>query len=124
MIGQHLIIDIKECKNKLALDSIEKCIEIFDNVCTKYKLSVLNRAHHKFHPQGVSLIYLLSESHISMHSWPEMNLVSLDCYTCSDNITPKIHEQLANDLLEAFQGKKHRFVILDRGYKLNNDTSI
>jgi len=115
MIGQHLILDIKNCKNPI-LNDLEKCKQVFDDVCMKYKLNILNKSHHLFQPQGISLLYLLSESHISMHSWPELKMVSLDCYTCSESINNQIHENMCDDLLNAFGGEKHRFVIIDRGF--------
>lgn len=36
----------------------------------------------KFEPQGVTLLYLLSESHVSIHTWPESNACALDFYHC------------------------------------------
>jgi S-adenosylmethionine decarboxylase len=115
MIGQHLILDIKNCKNKI-LDDVNKCIEVFDMICNKYSFSVLNKVNHKFTPQGVSLLYLLSESHLSLHSWPEHNFLTLDCYTCSAHVTSETHERMTEDLLQAFDGEKHRFVIVERGF--------
>ena len=114
--GQHLILDIKNCKKNI-LNDLEKCKTLFDEICQKYKLTVLNKSHQLFQPQGISILFLLSESHISMHSWPEVNMVSIDCYTCSDNITYQIHESMCNYLLKAFDGEKHRFVIIDRGFE-------
>ena len=43
----------------------------------------------KFDPQGVTVLCLLSESHISIHTWPEEGKASVDVYTCGD-CNPKI----------------------------------
>ena len=115
MIGQHLILDIKNCKNPV-LDDIDKCTEIFDFICNKYSLTVLHRAKHKFYPQGVSLLYLLGESHLGLHTWPEYNFLTLDCYTCSEKITRETNQQMTEDFLEKFNGEKHRYVIIERGF--------
>ena len=43
----------------------------------------------KFEPQGVTVLCLLSESHISIHTWPEEGKAAVDVYTCGD-CNPKI----------------------------------
>lgn len=47
-------------------------------------------AFHKFAPQGVSGVVIISESHLTIHSFPEHGYASIDVYTCGDldpNIT-------------------------------------
>jgi len=44
---------------------------------------------HKFSPQGVTAIALLSESHISIHTWPETGVAVCDIFTCGDHTTPE-----------------------------------
>ncbi len=41
--------------------------------------------HKKFDPQGVTIIYLLSESHFSIHTWPETRSCAIDFYHCGKN---------------------------------------
>lgn len=38
-----------------------------------------------FHPQGVTVLALLSESHMSIHTWPEKGEAAVDVYTCGDS---------------------------------------
>jgi S-adenosylmethionine decarboxylase len=117
MKGQHLIVDMKECQNINLLNNVEECMKLFDSLCIKYNFNVLNRSSHVFQPQGISVLYLLAESHISCHTWPEKKFFSLDCYTCSDNITFEIHKELYEDLLLAYGGKEDRFIIMDRSFE-------
>jgi S-adenosylmethionine decarboxylase len=44
---------------------------------------------HKFLPQGLTGVVLLAESHISIHTWPELNYVAIDIFTCGDKAAPK-----------------------------------
>lgn len=44
--------------------------------------TVLDVLRHKFDPQGVSLVLLLAESHLSVHTWPEAGECYVDVFTC------------------------------------------
>lgn len=52
------------------------------------KANILKTALYKFDPQGVTGVILLSESHISIHTWPETGYASIDAYTCGDHTDP------------------------------------
>ena len=44
--------------------------------------TVLADRFHQFEPHGVTGIVLLAESHVSIHTWPEEGLATLDVFTC------------------------------------------
>ncbi|MEM0963535.1 MAG: adenosylmethionine decarboxylase, partial [Bacteroidota bacterium] len=50
--------------------------------CRAAGATVLGAQFHQFQPEGVTGIVLLSESHASVHTWPEAGLVTLDVFTC------------------------------------------
>jgi S-adenosylmethionine decarboxylase len=58
--------------------------ELFNRVAEAMGATVLNRFCHKFQPQGVTTVFTLAESHISLHSFPEDGSVAIDCYTCGE----------------------------------------
>jgi len=43
---------------------------------------------HKFSPQGITGVILLAESHISIATWPEINYVAIDIFTCGEKSMP------------------------------------
>lgn len=45
-----------------------------------FALNKLGEVYHNFSPQGFTAVVCLSESHISIHTWPEHDLVNLDIY--------------------------------------------
>lgn len=51
--------------------------------------TILNTVSHKFQPQGLTCILLLAESHISIHSCPELGTAYADVYTCS-SVDPRV----------------------------------
>lgn len=48
----------------------------------------LNTVSHQFEPQGVTAVTLLAESHISIHTWPEMGMAVCDIFTCGSHTDP------------------------------------
>jgi S-adenosylmethionine decarboxylase len=46
--------------------------------------TVVGALFHRFAPQGVTGVLLLSESHASVHSWPERGYAAVDVYTCGE----------------------------------------
>jgi len=52
-------------------NSIEKIEEIAQSIVGEMKLNVVKRLNHMFSPQGITLVYILSESHLVIHTWPE-----------------------------------------------------
>jgi len=57
--------------------------------------TVLSVQSKQFEPQGATVLVLLSESHLSIHTYPEKGFAAIDCYTCGETVDP----QLAVDYL-------------------------
>ena len=80
--GRHLLLNFSGCEADLDnLDAIER-----DMIAAVNAVGATILAHlaHKFDPCGVSVILMLSESHASIHSYPEYNSCFLDIFTCGD----------------------------------------
>lgn len=45
---------------------------------------ILGDLFHKFEPQGFTGIILLSESHLAIHTWPELSSISMDIFSCKN----------------------------------------
>ncbi len=94
--GTHLIIDLFGAKRlddlKYVEDTLRRCVEVAG-------ATLLHIHLHHFTPNGgVSGVAVLSESHISIHSWPEADYAALDVFMCGD-----AQPHLAIDILgEAF----------------------
>ena len=80
--GKHLICDIKNITNTKLLNSKLDLKLLCKNICVNNNYSILGEIDHEFHPQGCSFIFLLSESHLSVHTFPEKNHLAFDLYTC------------------------------------------
>jgi len=95
-LGEHLLIDII-CDNYDILNSLEKLEELSDKLIKICKLTKLSKLKHKFEPQGIILITLLSESHLSMHTWPENKSICIDIFSCSDNLDIKKIKEILSE---------------------------
>ncbi|WP_027416696.1 adenosylmethionine decarboxylase [Aneurinibacillus terranovensis] len=74
--------------------------------------TVLSVQAKQFEPQGATVLVMLSESHISIHTYPEKGFAALDCYTCGDTVDP----QLAIDyLVSILQPKQYHAKKMVRG---------
>ena len=66
----------------------EAMLHIFDKAMSAGNLTVVKEVCHKFEPHGVTHIWLLSESHMAVHTWPENNFFSIDIFTCGNEGNP------------------------------------
>ena len=80
--GTHLIVDLFGAKRLDDLKHIERTLKR----CVEVAGATLLHIHlHHFTPNGgVSGVAVLSESHISIHSWPEADYAALDVFMCGD----------------------------------------
>jgi len=78
--GAHLIIDLYDAERLDDIDHIEATLRR----CVDEAGATLLHIHlHHFEPNGgVSGVAVLAESHISIHSWPEVGYAALDVFMC------------------------------------------
>ena len=82
-MGHHVLVSLYGISFSL-LDDLAGIKTAFERAVEVCGATVLNRFSHQFHPQGVTIVYALEESHISLHSFPEKGSVAIDVYTCGD----------------------------------------
>lgn len=56
---------------KILIDSLKKC-----------KFGIMNTIFHEFDPHGFTMMVLLSESHLAIHTYPEHNAIYFSLYSC------------------------------------------
>ncbi len=59
----------------------------------------------KFKPKGISVVALLSESHVSIHTYPEYNSLFLDAFTCGNTCNPELIAEILKKELKATSAK-------------------
>lgn len=89
MNGLHLIADLHDCRCAPGVLLDVARLEAFCvGACTRHGLTVIGRLFHAFrdaagNPAGVTGTVVLAESHLAVHTWPEVGGVTLDVYVCN-----------------------------------------
>lgn len=99
-IGRHVISELWGC-NVEKLNDINLIEQMFVDAALKAGAEIREVAFHKFAPQGVSGVVIISESHLTIHSFPEHGYASIDVYTCGDRIDPNVAADYIANALEA-----------------------
>jgi len=104
-LGTHLIVDLIDIPSNIFLNELNKeNYETFDTLVelslTSHGMNVLQKNAHFFdgHIGALTSFYLLSESHLSLHTWPENNYIALDLFTCGNVKTLQIVEEIIDYL--------------------------
>jgi S-adenosylmethionine decarboxylase len=114
--GKHMICDIKDIRNKSLLHDLEGIKTLLDTICKHNDFSILEKVEYKFHPEGLTLLYLLSESHISIHTFPERDYIALDLYTCRTYNDDRTYLEIYDYLIDAFKARKEKPMIINRSF--------
>jgi S-adenosylmethionine decarboxylase len=77
--GVHLIIDLHGAEG---LDDIDLIDATLRRCVAASRATLLHLHLHHFHPNGVSGVAVLAESHISIHTWPDLSYAALDVFMC------------------------------------------
>mgnify|MGYP001449884095 CR=1 FL=1 len=81
-LGHHLIVDIDNIEHS-KLNSNAFILKFCEDIIKSTNINVLKSLVHKFKPCGITALYLLAESHFSIHTWPEEKKIRLDLFSCS-----------------------------------------
>lgn len=86
-LGRHILAEVYGCPADI-LNDVRKIEEILVNAALEAGAEIREVVFHKFSPQGVSGVVVISESHLAIHTWPELGYAALDVFTCGDRVNP------------------------------------
>ena len=119
--GKHLLLEVIT-KDGKDLASVAKMAKFFDLIISRVGFNVvLKPTFYKFKPRingdlsGVTGMCVVSESHISIHTWPEKEYFAFDIFSCSDFDENKVIDVIQ----EMFDTKEIYTQIIERGLKIN-----
>lgn len=88
MKGLHIIAELYDCACADALlKDVAPLKALCLAACREAGLTVVAEAFHGFGtsaaPAGATGAVVLAESHLAVHTWPELNAVTVDLYVCN-----------------------------------------
>lgn len=110
-IGSHCILEMYDCPAEI-LDDLELIEAALRDAAKVSKSTLLSATAHRFEPQGVTALGLLAESHISIHTWPELGYAAADVFTCGEQCLP---EAACQHLASALHADRYDLRIMERG---------
>jgi S-adenosylmethionine decarboxylase len=96
-VGQHLLLAYEECDTDL--DDLAALEKFMTEAVGASGATVRGRAVTRFEPQGASLVLLLSESHASIHTYPEFRSAFVDIFTCGTECKPERFDEVLRHFL-------------------------
>jgi S-adenosylmethionine decarboxylase len=115
--GRHLMLTMSGCPAHL-LDDEAFLLDLVKRAVVATNATVLDITSHHFDPQGVTILALLSESHASVHTYPESGVMFWDCFTCGWHCDPT---RSIDILAEALKPAAMRWECIVRGDWLDNE---
>lgn len=104
--GLHIAADFSQCAcNSALLIKPDLCLELLREKIHRSGLTLLGEISHEFSVNegdqyGFTSVLLLAESHVSIHTWPELHYVSVDAYVC--NISTD-NSQIAHEIIDELE---------------------
>ena len=96
--GKHFVGSYLDCDLR-SISDLDSLMCAMDDAVRASGATILDKTVHIFAPNGLTIVYLLSESHASLHTYPEYGHCFIDLFTCGDNCSSeKFHQVLHRHL--------------------------
>ena len=110
-LAAHCILELHGCPPE-RLDDLPSAREAIEGACEPSGSKLLQLVDHRFSPQGLTIVALLAESHLSIHTWPEHGYAAVDLFTCGEEAPAR---EACLQLVESFGATSHNLKIMHRG---------
>ena len=115
-VGTHCILDLYQCPPQ-RLNDLAFVQQAVADAAEHGVSTLLKLVTNQFQPQGVTVLGLLAESHISAHSWPEHQHLAVDIFACGDQADPTA---ACHYLIERFEAGDYNLQVIERGQALKH----
>ena len=113
-LGTHLLIELRQCDPRY-LDDLDYVRETMVAAAQIMDAQIIGESFHRFNPQGVTGVLAIAESHLSIHTWPELDYAAADIFTCGSSFQPQGAAQL---LIDRLKSKDPSMQIIRRGIEV------
>ncbi len=102
MNGLHILAEFHDCAgDRRLLQEADALAALCRRACVEAGLDVVAAAFHQFPDAGATGALVLAESHLAIHTWPELDAVTLDLYVCNYSQDNRAAAEAAYEALKA-----------------------
>ena len=109
--GRHVTMDLRDVSFD-KLNDLEFLKAAMVEAASRCGATIVGENFIQFDPQGVTGVLVLSESHLSIHTYPEEGFAAIDCYTCGTTVDPEV---AVDHMIDALGGRVAGYRALQRG---------
>jgi S-adenosylmethionine decarboxylase len=80
-VGAHVLLDLYGIP-AAQLDDLDHLRACLEQAARDGGAHVVESRFSRFSPQGASGVVILAESHLAVHTWPELGFAAVDVFTC------------------------------------------
>jgi S-adenosylmethionine decarboxylase len=85
VLGYHILLEFHGCPSHIIKDS-----SLVESILLKAAqvsgVHIVKSFFHRFNPHGLSGVIVISESHFTIHTWPEYSYVAIDFFSCTKDV--------------------------------------
>ena len=82
----QLMVDAYGCSADLNDDRF--LLDLLERAAEAARSRVVEKVVHKYPHRGVTVILILAETHLSVHTWPEHGYAAVDVFICGEGRDP------------------------------------
>ena len=113
VLCQHTLVEYYDCDPA----RLKHARGLKEPICDAVRRSggtIVKAVFHSFKPYGVSGVVVITESHVTIHTWPEHGYAAVDIFSCSEKLN---HMGIVREVKMVLGAKKVSKRILRRGKK-------
>lgn len=107
--GVHFLASYCDCDLD-ALTDLEGLQKAMLSAVDECGATILSEAHYVFPPYGLTMVILLSESHASIHTYPEHKACFVDLFTCGEKCSSEKFDAALKAYLKPQKVSERTFV--------------
>ena len=110
-LGKQILAEYYNCDENIL--GSKKLIDRFLNEAISLSgATTIASTSNTFLSYGISVVVVIAESHVSIHTWPEHKYAAVDIFTCGGNIEPWTIQKY---LKHALKSKNFSAIEIHRG---------
>src|SRR6478736_2314417 len=101
-LGKHTLLEFIDC-DPTYLTRARETKKLLCEAVRQGGGTIVKTVFHNFSPHGVSGVVVITESHVTIHTWPEHAYAAVDIFSCSPELKHAVIRRELKRLLSARQ---------------------